>query len=725
MATNFSTVRSLTSRWRTLLTAALASALVASAVTLPPSQAFAGTAETYPDEPATETIAVEDGNHFLPDHADYLIRFDDGNNHGAEYAPEIRDMIQREGQDILITTNSGKVVNLSWTFNDMRNAWLAKKDSPEESEAVRTALNDQRYTSFFNPTRTQGTTGLGIIDFVLREDNQTGDLNLVIPFAGSWRNTGFNPGDTLYRSVKFHVNDGAAPIVSRADVAMFVFELPVVKGANGDWQASNQYRYGELRDLVIDGTPSPVFDSRESQITVDAAGKESAVWQNFYNRSTDGDHFTRHFQFAYDVPKDQLVQVQFRNNFRTTGISNSATTVFTRQQFERIPQVEVHHVLDKNYRELMGYEPTAALLTRPNKVALDRNADAAAPRQQRVGYLPLGIDELAPSVEAYNLQGLRVSPDSPFEQRLMNHDFPNYPISPTSEEWANSLNATVPGYVFVDDDLPDDTNLTYTYLPDPVTGEVLLRQHLYRTYRSIPGAVEIAKSDAATEAALAGAEFELWSADHTTKLTEATFTTDASGKVRLYNGDLAALADDESVRQLPQADSHGIIVTENGLLLEPGSYSLREVTVPEGYETPSEQAAFTDFTVAKRATEQERISAVSVGVTNTPVPGPSEPEPSEPEPSPPGPSESTPSESTPSETTPSETTPSETTPATPETPGDETVSPVPIPASPEPAAGLAATGNTPEPVFIGALATLAAGLALLMTTRRRNANNLD
>ncbi|MCF2706703.1 LPXTG cell wall anchor domain-containing protein [Arcanobacterium haemolyticum] len=618
----------------------LAVALVAGLWFMPSSAQAAepdwGVAETEP--------------HTVLDHSAPLTKFADGQNHAADVcSAELVDMLtDRDGNDITFTTNDGRVVNATWTFCAVRQAYLDARAQATGRELA--ALNSATYKSFFyvDGYTTPILADLDYVSMYFREDNQTGEISLGVPYPGTNRfpplYSGFAPGDTLYRSVNLRVNHYNHDYDS-SRVAFFAFGRGTAQDpATGEFGQAGSYEYMTLRDLSIDGQPSPLFDSRESQISNEGTSDESAVWQEVYSRKNDGDEVKRLYQFALDVPEGQIIEIQFRNNFSTTG--DNAGTTFKREGVHRIPEVEVISVLDKDYRLARGLV---------NAAGEPDTSQQIEPRDVAASFTPLDLTQpadLPQSVFAANIIGRPVWAEETYNARQYDDAFPNFGLVMTENDWLTKVTEEAPGYIEVGTDLAQEpvsdepgaalkpSNVTFEFGVNPTDGRIQLRKYFYRTFRPIPAALEIHKKDAHTDEALGGAQFELWSADGSTKLIDEVFTTDENGKISLFDTagkPLSEALTDSVIKTLPYADNNGVITTEQGYLLEPGTYALREVKAPEGYELPAQPD--TQVTIDKRD-DTSRFEPATVTVTNTqtptePVPTPTDPEtPETPQPTP-------------------------------------------------------------------------------------------
>lgn len=153
-----------------------------------------GAEDPYPNGPAVSEAPQATKEHYVPDHLPYITKYDDGANHGAEYPEELRPIIQNKGEDILLKVIDGRMVNDSWTFNEMRKAWLAKKDDPNTPASSREALNSGVYNSFFNPSDpTKSKNNLHFWTLTFREDNTTGEVHWNVPYSNAWGAVGYHP----------------------------------------------------------------------------------------------------------------------------------------------------------------------------------------------------------------------------------------------------------------------------------------------------------------------------------------------------------------------------------------------------------------------------------------------------------------------------------------------------------------------------------------------------
>ncbi|WP_167141834.1 prealbumin-like fold domain-containing protein [Canibacter zhoujuaniae] len=558
-----------------------------------------------------------------------LTKFDDGQNHVAEVCPvELREILQdRDGNDIKFTTDDGRIVNASWTFCNVRQAYIDAKQAA--TGRMQAALTSPVYDSFFfingySPSR---LADLELISMYFRENQQTGEISLGVPYPGTNRFTpqfsGFAPGDTLYRSVNIRVNHMRSAY-EEASTALFAFGAGTVKDPNTQTFAdAESFSFMTARDLKVDGQPSSLFDTRDSQILVDAQGRETAVWQKVYSRNTDGPEVKRLYQFTLDVPAGQITQIQFRNNFSTRGVT--AGTITLREGVHRIPEVEVISVLDKDYRLARGLINAAGEpdVTQPIE-----------PRELAASFTPLDLnqpEDLPDSILAANIIGRTVWAGDTFNARQFDDAFPNFGLAMTENEWLERTTTNAAGYVAVGTDLKQEpvadnpdvlktSNIEFEYGVNAADGRVQLRKHFYRTFRLIPAQLQAQKTDAETGAALAGAKFELWSHDGSMKLIDKTFTSDENGQITLFDTagqPLNEVMTDSFIASLPHADDNGIIETERGYLLEPGTYMLREVAAPQGYQLPD--SADTLVEISKRD-DSTRYEAVTVAVQNVRVP---------------------------------------------------------------------------------------------------------
>lgn len=180
----------------------------------------------------------------------------------------------------------------------------------------------------------------------------------------------------------------------------------------------------------------------------------------------------------------------------------------------------------------------------------------------------------------------------------------------------------------MDSDPPENPNIKLIEMVNPITGDVELTKHYYVTYRAVPGAIELTKTNKKSNQPLGGAKFEIWSADHSTKLTDTVYPTDENGVIAPFErtGELGEVLTDEYIAKLPAADENGVINSEDGLLFEPQvsdddtlqpvEIALKEVSTPEGFISPEDP--WTAVTIEPRTTQELVAPPVTVKVANVP-----------------------------------------------------------------------------------------------------------
>lgn len=576
--------------------------------------------------------------HTVLDHTAALIQYDDGQNHVEATCPEQWwDLMKTpDGDDIIVVTDSGKRINASWTYCTVRQAFIEAKAAAEASgdERLASSYTHRDYEAFFRTGQFLEQSEFARVDLDMfslyfREDNQTGEITLGIPHADTFANGtahgGFHPGDTIYRVANIFTNHRWSTYRSAKVGFLTVAWGTGINPETGKYEYDDMGGYLAQRDLTINGEPSDIYDSRESQFIRDANGNETnTVWLEHYNKQTDGESIQRLYQYTVDIPMGQLVEVQLRNNFQTANTGNTVSTINKRDGLWRIPEVEVISVLDEDYRIARGM------------VTADGAADVTQtiePREHGERYAPLAVDNpgyLPEDVFVANIERRNVWEETGVRTRIEDGGYPDYAMALTGSDWQAAVTKQGPeGYIEVDNDL-DSTQVTaedgssseyfdnvkLEYYVDPDTGEILLRKHLYRTFRQIPGAVTIEKIDDETGESLEGAQFEVWNADGTEKIIDEVFTTDAEGKINFFDTEDQTLAEaltDEYIRSMAYADDNGVFTTADGYLFEPGTYTLREVKAPEGYKMSGEP----DTTVTIEArTNETRGMTVDVEIGN-------------------------------------------------------------------------------------------------------------
>ena len=603
------------------------------------------------------------------------IFYDDGTDHYNDYPEQLRQALTLHGKDYRFETKDGKVVNASWTYYQAVVRYHTLLESTPEGtnlELLKWARPFYQDSWTIKPVQ-HGPFGTSAVpsrfDFTFLESARTGDISLVDD-GGYFGDYYFQPGDTIhsFRRYNFQAPQDANYGSTTVGYSFNLFRSELVPTSEGksEWKEASNWKVIPATKVYLDGTAMTDYQGPAS-LTQDGKkvnAKEFTVWKN----GDDVDHL---IYYTADIPQGPYLSVGTTEQQSTVGGGNSAGVVSSRQSYFRLPEVEIHDVWDKDYRQKEGYEADAAFEERIVHNTGRSYADADYKTRIEHTFTPLELEQLA-GTDLFKNRNFRpvytTAEDAAKLARIKDPRAPYYGVSPTEQEWQEIAAKTLPGLVFVDTDLPKQRRLYFNHATNPDAPEIKLRQHYYRTYRQRPSAVNLLKKDADSGAPLAGAQFKIYGEDGKACGSEKVFVTDASGAINFYSpAQPAAALSDAYVRSLPAADDCGIISTDNGMLFEPGRYVFKEIAAPEGYELPENAA--TVFTVPQRP-EESSTAQVALTVTNQLKP-------------------------TPSQTT----TPETTTPTTPETTttepfepdkGTEDPSPEPSTSTPEPST------STPE-----------------------------
>lgn len=543
--------------------------------------------------------------------------FDDGTDHYQDYPEQIRDGITVNGKDIKFSLSDGRVVNASQTYYELWKRYQTAKAAATGREAKMLAAFRGSYEE--NQAVTRGDTGLYTRRFIFVERANSDGLYFVDnPFQ-----IPMQPGDIVHDNIVYGAwLDDESPVHSSTVRLKAVYARPYEK-EDETWadQTRAPFYYDPVRNVKIDGQPVASYATPD-HFADDESGSFRPPWIPLWDRSqTSASQVMRLVQYDFTVPPT-ATWMSAVPDFHTVGERTVATVVTTFATFRRLPEIRIHNVLDKDYRKALGYSSSASpLLPRLEHNAQINNYDAATTQQLKDNlFLPLGISDINGTMpdflkDLYNNSVYHNPDDIPGIDRVYDDTQPRYRSNFSSEQWEALKIKEIDGYIYIDNDIHSD-KVKYNYIVDPASPTVMLTKEYYRTYRPIPAAVKLVKHDASNEETkLPGAVFELWNADHSVKLSDELFTTDSNGEVSFYHGGAEQLSNSEFVKSLPVADDAGVIATsENGILLEPGTYSLKEVTAPENYVLPSDP--WTTFTVPVQTTEYAGTMRV-IEISNT------------------------------------------------------------------------------------------------------------
>ncbi|SUO04055.1 collagen-binding surface protein [Faecalicoccus pleomorphus] len=271
------------------------------------------------------------------------------------------------------------------------------------------------------------------------------------------------------------------------------------------------------------------------------------------------------------------------------------------------PTATIHYVEENAYRQLNGLDKEAAIPERSGGADYSSTAPGTT----------LDLTDLKTSIQLGDKIGTSKSGLKPLFSTtdksqtnlfidLNTHQEVKGEARPTYEDVINQSEQPV-GYAYIGDDIDKGANNVISPIVWP-DGHITYDKHYYILERQMPSPIKIHKTDDQDQG-LKDVTFDLY------RINGETETPVASGLTTNENGDLYA-SQAESVTQsdlskVTTSESYdpqtGYIVQDDLAYLTPGTYRLKETTVPEGYKM-----THFDFTV--KAVQD------MVADTSTPVP---------------------------------------------------------------------------------------------------------
>ena len=257
------------------------------------------------------------------------------------------------------------------------------------------------------------------------------------------------------------------------------------------------------------------------------------------------------------IPGGNFLGVGTAQYQHTTGGGTSAGVINSRQLYYRLPEIQIHDVLDKDYRALLDYAPDAKSIDRTDQQTGTPFASATA--QQKIDSVstPLKLEDLSKPDQLKDLNLHRVywnNETSIHSTQIIEPVQPYFRFNMSEAEW-NELKPKTPGdaYAYVDSDIREG-NLPYTFAIDLTNGKVRLRQELYRTYRERPSLLEIKK--------LSASEFGGHGVQSVFDEAEGAEGSDNADDVA--SEDVAGKAPEKIIRVYPWNDTYNQLTAENG-----------------------------------------------------------------------------------------------------------------------------------------------------------------
>lgn len=559
-------------------------------------------ADTYKED-ATKFPYKEEA---LLQEDDFSLTFYDGTDYSQEYPDELRAGLTWKGKDITLPLRDGRVLNISKSYWDL----IQKIDqiAAQDSDSIKREIAKEAAEALRSYAEPQDIPIRSHV-YMVRENPQTGKLNLVLPHA---INHAFIPGDIIYKTFNYKFKTENVSY-SSSSTAPFIRYARFETHGNKTWDTSaSSWFYIHFDALYINGEKSDAYKTFGDQYG------DKVTYLPLWNKREDGPNKEVLLQYQAQIPNGPNFRADIHENFLTTGGSSAGTLILPSKMW-RLPEIQLNYVLVDSYKQARQLEAGQEITARSvDEIFSDLQLQELEP--------PYYIKDLLSS-NLFSKPG-----DTAYSRWVWSFNPADIKVRPTIDEWDALVHKEIPGYLWVGTDVPytqategtaeQPNKITFHHSDKADKPEILLRKHFYSVYKPLPRAIKLTKKDANTGAPLEGAGFELWNADKSKKLSETIFTTDKAGEVQFFipAESLANSLSEAHIKELPTSHD-GVIALDNdyphigsGYLFEAGSYYLKEVKSPKGYQLP--QDPYTQLIVKPVSLKETQEKFIELSVHN-------------------------------------------------------------------------------------------------------------
>lgn len=509
----------------------------------------------------------------------------DDNNHADQVPETLKNLLTHDNKTYVVESSDGRFIDVSLSFLKGREIFNAQYESTTDARQ-KEALSFfseglWNYDARITDTSTSHSTRHG---FTMIEHANTHRVSFT---TGMFFSFPITEDDVLHIFNSTYGYNKKSSEYTGANL-MTTFRVVEVRKQDGAW-GNMMYNY----------YPDKIGASYDLGPVSMRTAEELRPYQVFWENEKLQSEFQHVFYFRVNIPKS-TDEVKYSHVDLTTSLSyitntgNSASADYAYNEFDKTIKWNVQNKLltSSSTTTPLG-DPEALYVTMSSSNNYANFHKAADPAYRDLTYL--NTDNLY----SYNM---------------------------SEEEYGAFVSKSLPGYLLVSTTIPTEQKGFYLAEAYSTTEGNKFVFDYERVYRKVPAALAatVVRSEKAPEdttepavenpVAIPHVKLEVWNADHTQSLG-IMGETDQNGTIHFYKADPASITEDalKDLSQVGAGDELGKIdMATDGVLLNPGAYSLKITAVPEeaGFVMPTN--AFVDFTLPESSDTSVHESLVNI-----------------------------------------------------------------------------------------------------------------